>query len=369
MDGRKRAWRASFVFGAGGLAALACLDDLPPLPPIEADAPATLSACGDGLVETLDDGGDAGESCDPGEAGATIGCEACALRCSGVLDGTGHCYFLAGRQEEYPDAVEACAGAAAHVVTIASAREAALAEQVTGGQPYWVGLSQSGAVGGYGAAKDDEPGWPASGACPGCFAIGADDAGRFEPLPDAGTNPGCLVAAEGRWRAAPCTGGPHLTLCEREPAGQRAFFCGGPYCTTLASTAGTKRYVFGPSTSAEEASRFCEENYAGGRLVVLRSSEERAELVREIAGRFGPGFTAWIGLSRRDGGAWLWDDGTAEDAGALPWGDRQPAPPARAFERAYVRVEGFPRVDNQLAESAGPERDGGRVAVCQRPLP
>ncbi len=378
--------RLALVLALGGLAfglSFACLPDLaafPGAPDAASDASElTSSACGDGVIETLEDGGDAGESCDPGDA-SVAGCEGCAITCpNGALDVTGHCYFWADDQAVFSEAFSACQAARGHLVTFASQREvdfvtSALAPDAG----YWVGLLLRADKGGYAPPFEfNEPGWPdpASGkGCPGCFALGADG-GAFAPAPaDAGTQSlSCLVAQDGTWRAIPCSNGTKLrTLCEREPVGDRIYPCGGLLCTTLQLNAGKKRYVVGTGkVSAEEAAEFCR-GYKGGSLVMFDSREEREQLVREIAQRFqsGPADVVefWIGLARPDGGAWTWDDGTsADDAGARPspWGENQPSGNGT---RAFLRIDDT-SYDTQLArtdEDAPPQE--GRVFVCQRPV-
>ncbi|MBX3262099.1 MAG: hypothetical protein KF782_20610 [Labilithrix sp.] len=366
---------------AGTGLVFACLPDLEEFPAGpdagEPAASAEVLGCGDGVIETLDDGGDAGESCDPGDA-QPAGCEGCTFVCSGGVDDAGHCYFLADDTATYAEAVSACNDARGHVVTIASEREAAFASAIAGAREgdagYWVGLTFDNNLNAYGTPPNvGEPGWPgAASACSGCFAIGADG-GEFAAHPvDAGDRRrDCLVAEEGTWLEVPCEGShPFKTLCEREPIGQRIYPCGGLLCTTLQVTAGRKRYVVWPfPATADEAKTLCETSYDGGALVVFDSREEREQLVREIVQRLRTpleDLEVWIGLSLRDG-AWTWDDGRAADGALrpLPWGRDQPR--AAGVGRAFLRVaETF---DTQLAQS---DEDASAVArrvfVCQRPL-
>ena len=182
------------------------------------------------MIDLPEDGGDGGESCDPGEAGAA-GCEFCRFTCSRGIDDAGHCYFFADPTNTYNDAIIACRGAAGHVVTVASDREAAfVAGLAQDASAHWVGLIFDNALNGY-ASPSNEPGWPNEGeSCPGCFALGADDAGAF-PLgtgADASANNACLVAEDGGWTRVECSGEQvRTTLCEREPIGQRIYPCGG----------------------------------------------------------------------------------------------------------------------------------------------
>mgnify|MGYP005856187603 CR=1 FL=1 len=365
--------RLAIVFTSAAASALlwaaACLPDLAPLPPEEAppddDASVVVRACGDGVVETLDDGGDAGESCDPGDAGTTLGCADCHVACpDGRLDPESHhCYLDAGPATSLAEARQRCDERAAHIVTVASAREAAL----LGDAGYWIGLLRSELVAGaYLSVTRDEPGFP----CPGCFGVGADDAGAFEPLdPDASAQPNCLASVGGRWAAVDCAGdGGFAAVCEREPEGQRGQGCGGAICFTLPATAGEKTYVlFASPASADEAASTCA-GYEGGRLALLDSSDEREQLAREVAQFLpaGPGNAAtfWIGLRRVQDGTWAWDDGASEGQRAMPWGVGQPA--GAGAGRAFLRL----RTDVVDAQLAYAEDDAGvskRAFVCQRP--
>lgn len=363
----------------------ACLPDLAALPEEGEDAssPAQAVACGDGIIDTLDDGGDAGESCDPGDA-QSAGCERCQFVCSGAIDDAGHCYFMADPTSTISAALSACRAAKAHLVTFSSRREfdfatSFLASHDAGNAAFWVGLyKRSDLNSAYGPPTDlNEPGWPrASNTCPGCFAIGADEAGAFAlRAGDAASSegPDCLVAENGEWLQVPCveTTPPSLyaTLCEREPVGERGQLCTGQgVCMTIPSTVGSKRYVLHvvPAT-ADGAAAYCRNNYNGS-LVVLETPEEREQLVREIMlnrnGLLAPA-TVWIGLSLSEGGAWAWDDGVVANGAPrpLPWGSEQPA--GAGARRAFLRIGD--QFDTQLARS---EDDAGadarRPFVCQR---
>ncbi|MBX3226638.1 MAG: hypothetical protein KIT84_31735 [Labilithrix sp.] len=367
----------------------ACLSDLAPFIPADAGAdtrttppPAAATGCGDGIIATLDDGGDAGESCDPG-AGAAPGCTPrCTLSCGGVLGPSGHCYFLAD-PGDHAAAVEHCARAGGHLVTIGDAEEAKLVDAFVDGGSYRVGLSVSPAANAYvaesvprvGGSGVPEPGWPrGDDRCAGCFAIvdaGPDGSNiTFPPAdPDAGDR-SCVVARGGVWLEVPCSGASDaLTVCEREPAGQRTQYCGGPYCTTLPATSGRKRYVISlePATAAA-ASELCR-GYDAGRLVVLESPAERAQLAREIVllarDRDLETNDVWIGLAREDDG-WRWDDGVpADDAGAgrpRPWANNEPRPDATG--RAFLRLTTF--FDTQLVATSPAADAETKLFVCER---
>lgn len=373
---RRSRLAALALFASIGVAcAAACLPDLAafPAPPDAGSVgPIVESLCGDGVIETLEDGGDAGESCDPGDA-SVIGCESCRFTCSGAIGDAGHCYFRADDTSDFSRAAEACRAARGHLVTFASQGEADFVERFAGDGGYWVGLIKRSDKLGYVPPSDlvNEPGWPASAAaCPGCFALGADDAGVFEPGEDAGAEApedwDCLVARSGKWLRVPCNGlVARPTICEREPAGERIYPCGGPLCTNLAVNAGAKRYIVGTArVSAKEAADFCA-SYPGGALGMFDTSEEREQLVREIAQRMktpGSDLEVWIGLSFQDG-EWRWDDG---DAGRpAVWGSGQPG---NGRGRAYLRITDT-RFDTQLAQSdEDASADALRVFVCQRPV-
>jgi hypothetical protein len=368
QDARSGTWGRIFLLaglGLGTAVAMACLPDLGPLA-ASADAaggaesgriPTALSLCGDDVVATLDDGGDAGETCDPGEAGAPFpGCMACQVTCDGVIDpASDHCYFDAGTATSYDEAFRACADVGAHVATFASAREIAL----LGRGRHWVGLAHgpNSRRGVYLPARADEPGWP----CPGCFP--SREAGIFEPLPQADD---CVASVDGAWFAVGCDDGgvPLAALCEREPLGRRGQSCGGAICFTLPATAGTKTYVLDlTGATPAAAARTCA-NYPSGSLVRLDSEEEREQLGREVD-KFlvaAPPLasTFWIGLAST-GGQWRWVDGEPVEARPAIWGEGQPV---SSGVHAFLRMrEGD--VDTHLA-FADERPDGVRPYVCQR---
>jgi hypothetical protein len=398
---RRVAGLTTFAFAAIATTVLtvfgACLPDLAAFPdgPDAREASTLLPSvgCGDGVIETLDDGGDAGESCDPGDAQAP-GCASCQLTCDGgAIDPSGHCYFVTSPTRTYEEARSACGNAGGHIVTFASLREASFATALVeaagyGDAGYWVGLDKQPGLGeAYGPpAPVTEPGFPNKGkTCSGCFALG-DDAGSFRLYPDdAGTEDRrCLVALGGAWLQASCSEsqGQFATLCEREPLGERIYPCGGLLCTTLTITAGRKRYVISqfPSTAAQ-ANDLCRTSYDGGSLVMLDSNEEREQLVRELVSRLPvpplpEALEVWIGLSLKDG-VWTWDDGESTDGGARPqpWdGGARPQPwgngqPGAGIGRAFLKITSPPTFDTQLArtdEDASSEKL--RVFVCERPI-
>ena len=171
---------------AGAFAAIAsaCLPPAPTLPSPDAAVfvQAASAGCGDGIIANLDDGGDGGEECDPGNEIA-VGCTAnCTITCSGVVGPSGHCYFFADPTSDYPTALTNCHGAGAHLVTIDSDDETSLVRSLVGdGGIYRVGLADDEVIApGYKTPNGIEPGWPhADNHCPGCYARGTDDAGDF----------------------------------------------------------------------------------------------------------------------------------------------------------------------------------------------
>lgn len=354
---------------------LACLPDLgaiPPLPDVLSPAPL---ACGDGLIDKLEDGGL--ETCDPGttaDAGAALGCEGCQVTCGGTIaEASAHCYFTAGESATFGAAQEACARAGAHVVTVASSDEATFVDGIAQ-SAYWVGLERLESRGGYATPLAlGEPGFPAAGGapCPGCFAPSGSvlDGGELASIDADAGSAACLVAIDRTWRKAPCAASFRI-LCEREPVGRRAQSCGGLLCTTVTATASAKRYVIvlSPET-AIDAKRFCE-GYQGGGLVRLDSAAEREELAREIAALSPDPLELWIGLaSPLDGGPYVWDDDAGEGSRPRVWGSGQPSARAR---RAFLRFgQAF---DTRLAfvSDGGPNGETPdaerRAFVCQRPL-
>lgn len=369
------------------LAAGACLPELAALGPEDGSfegSSAPFQGCGDGVIATLEDGGDSGESCDPGGDAAVPGCRACQITCEGTLEPrTGHCYFAAGADTSYAAAKARCKASRAHVVTLASAAEAKLLEQVSADESgYWVGLSRSTDLSGaYGSPAErlEEPGFPypgapaaaAQGPCPGCFGIG-DDAGTF-PLADVDasdttTDTSCVASRSGTWFRVPCGGTiTRPTICEREPAGVRSQPCGNDgICFTVPQTAGEKTYLLSVSPADPETADTTCRFLDGGSLVVFDSREEREQLAHEIYAR--NSFSAqgvWIGL-HAEGGTWTWDDGVVAAADAsrpLPWGNAQPT--SVSDGRALITVGDLTAYDTQLAHAD--DSGAPRYFICQRP--
>lgn len=336
----------------------ACLPELSPLLPAPAsdagDAGediATPPACGDGFIDD-----DAGEGCDPGGS-VTTTCTNCTVECpdGGRIDPSSrHCYWVASSDAvTNAQAVELCSGG--HLVTIGSAREAELVDGLARGA-HWVGLRFQDGIG-FQSSIVTEPGFSTDAGCAGCFV-------RALTTSDGGTT-SCVVSADGGWAISNCSAALGAAVCEREPLGQRSFYCQGPYCSTVTFTLGTKRYLLYLESSARTADAAAAEcaNYAGGKLVVFESREEREQVVQEILRLLGgeTSFTAWIGIAS-DGGTWTWDDGQPVDDGGRPspWGANQPGTVNAG--RAFIRI-GPAFFDSQLAQVG---EDIARPFICQR---
>jgi hypothetical protein len=361
-----RARAFTIGIGASVLFAVACLPDLV----LTESAPdAGAPVCGDGRIDPT-----AGEECDPGGAPAA-GCASCKVQCEdggGVDPASLHCYFQAGQVRQFSQAdQETCGAAGGHVVTFASESEASfVATRIAKTDPYWVGLVLNAATRAYEPTIPFEPGWSAK--CPGCYAhldAGADTL----PLRSAGITGQCVIGERDTtrsWFQSPCAGFNWAVVCEREPAGSRAEFCGGAVCITVPKTFGAKRYVFVPErVSAAEAAEACASELQG-RLVHFDSPEEREQLAHEIATQtavaVAPPEEFWIGLSNGAAGTWQWDDGKSRPA---PWGIAPSGPEpidAGPSARAFVRIQ-TGSVDSELAHAGNASPDGGDLKpfVCE----
>ena len=138
------------------------------------------------------------------------------------------------------------------------------------------------------------------------------------------------------WHAAECDAGV-ATLCEREPAGSRAYPCNGLLCFDILLEARQdthKTYVWTPSgakMSADAAASYC--GALGGdagtaSLVIFQDDEEREQIFYELMHlNGGPPTDFWIGLRSAKsltgkGLRWVWDDGNGR--GLPEWGDGEP---------------------------------------------
>jgi cysteine-rich repeat protein len=375
---RPRLFRAAAAFAAlGGLVALAiaCLPDLAlTVAPADSGVVTTaIGSCGDGLIAADPD---AGEECDPGEAGVGRGCSAdCKIECPprpvGVVDPESkHCYFSQqALATTFSAATNVCRSSGAHVVTFRDEAEHAfvLGNVARAAKGFWVGL-QSKANGYAAVVRPIEPGWMPS--CTGCYAPNAPaDGGPFPQSSD--LTPGdCLAdlrtAADGGAYVRVDCGDPLIpiqsqlqVICEREPLGASIELCSGGYCATVSTTRGKKRYLYVPSpVTAEEAKNACAA--LGGYLVLFDSAEEREALLSQVRLVVQPGEqSAWIGLASSGDagpGAYVWDDGDSETQRPLVWGAGEPNRAGRAAALLPSAPDQAPPIDNdvQLARAASP---------------
>jgi hypothetical protein len=355
----------------GAALAVACIPDLPADAPRDAassDAGAAealafdaLSLCGNGIIDL-----DAGEQCDPApNAGSPsyTGCTGeCQMDCPDGHVGAAnhHCYEFAASTQVLETAENTCSTLSAHVVTFVSSAEVSDVTQwldTLDSGAFWVGLQGSAsAPSQYTSLADVEPGW--STTCSGCFAR-VDDAGAPFPLfaADAGSPTASCVAtgtaADATYARAACSApAPFGVVCEHEPAGQLHVPCDGGVCIQVVATYGLKQYLYvSELVTATQARASC--RALGGRLVVLRSREEREELWHELATLTSPPSSIWIGLGQSgvstisDGGtandvAWVWEDGMPVGTYPSPWGANEPKPDttgAWAYESAAGTVD------------------------------
>lgn|GEM_PF-2719380 len=369
------------------IAAAACIPDLPadpstPPPP----------GCGDGYVDL-----DAGEQCDPGTGvpAGTGGCTAtCRVQCSGLLwSANDHCYELAPQTAgSLFEAAQHCGdlGDNAHVVTFASDDEFdTVAGYVSGvdAGPFWVGIDNRVSVAPF------EPGW--SPNCPGCYAHAVDTTAPLPRLdasaPDgAPLAEGCVRAFSDTrvqsWQQVPCSGAPRIrVVCEREPVGRQSRPCDAGICVDLTLTHAAKRYVYVPSpATADEADPAC--TAMGGRLVVLRSQDEREQLWLQLSRLDAVPPAVWIGLSLSDAGAaddggpgdeagaedgapsWVWGDGVPASVYPSEWAVAQPSSSPSSHVRAFLLHQGAPQtLDDTLARNDQPSLTS-LPYVCEVPV-
>jgi hypothetical protein len=351
-------------------AAWACLPDL------EISAPPAV--CGDGFIDP-----DAGEECDPGEAGdagtQASPCVACKVACSNGSEledpATQHCYLQAGETATKGAAISDCEAWGGHIVRLVSDDELSLVANDAITDPFWIGLGRT-AIGMWQPLETTfEPGWAQD--CAGCFAH--VDAGTIPADPAEGAaDQACVIGFKPvgpSWTESQCSAPAQktfarLAVCEREPVGLRTRACGANACLSVAATQSSKRYVVVGAASdgglgANDAVLAC--SALGGRLAVLGSPEEREQLGHELGAYFGGAPSAWIGLSYVDG-TWAWDGPDAGGMVSLPWGVGEPANIEVSFGRAFVKVAPT-QLDSELAHAASSVDGGGALhaALCEVP--
>jgi hypothetical protein len=347
--------------------------------------------CGDGYIDL-----NAGEQCDPGPQGSGVsGCNSnCTLQCS--ADGgflwpkNNHCYELSGTATSLYIGADrnVCAplSGAPHVATFASEEEfRAVAGGVSAGW-FWVGLQEPTNDNDYVSQAELEPGW--SMQCSGCYVHTADVTMGLPKSTVVGTGGDYCVQAssdlkQNSWQMVPC-GGLNSGLpvvCEREPVGSQARACDAGTCIELVWTQGAKSYVYAAAPlPADQAEAACQG--MGGRLVVLRSRDEREQLWKELGKLTAVPVKVWIGLSEAfiDGGAsdassptdgavsggWRWDDDASDDAYVSQWGYDQPKTTANHSQRAYLMSEQPAASDDTLARNDGP-MPAALPYVCEVP--
>jgi hypothetical protein len=334
------------------------------------------------------------------------GCSAdCKVQCPGyVWPGNNHCYEVISEAsntlEPGPSSANGLCGQAlapeGHVVTFASDDEFRAVMQYfadAGASPFWVALeAQVGYTTRFGSLAPYEPGvW---NVCSGCYAHLADPMAALPPAKAGDTKAFCVQSStdpKSWWTGIECTGVnpyPHV-LCEREPVGVQSRPCGNAFCIDIVWTYGQKTYVYHDTTAtADEAEQECVNT--GGRLVVLRSRDEREQLWRELGRATVPPPAIWIGLSQIPNvaiagdagtdaeagsmwdaapGSWVWDDSTLADAYASPWAGNEPhASGTGLTTRAYM-THVADLSDDTLAHNVAPPNGGQLQFVCEFPRP
>jgi hypothetical protein len=305
-----------------------------------------------------------------------------------------HCYELAGTSTSLYIGADrhVCfpLPGTPHVVTFASEDEfRAVAPTVDAGW-FWVGLLETMNNNDYISEAQWEPGWVAQ--CPGCYLHTTDLTAGLPKSNVGGTGgdycvQGSSDVKQPAWQMLPCSGlNPALpVVCEREPVGSQSRECDAGTCIDLVWTLGTKSYVYVaaplPANRAESTCRGL-----GGRLVVLRSRDEREQLWKELGKQMPVPPSVWIGLSETSGGAgadggfgdasaadaagasvWVWDDDASVDAYVSPWGYDQPRTTANRSQRAYLMNEQPAASDDTTARNEGPVPEAGLSYVCEVP--
>jgi hypothetical protein len=331
----------------------------------------------------------------------------CKIQCPGFTwPGNNHCYQLISESSNSlspgPSTANGlCAqklSPLGHVVTFASEDEFRAVSQAfadAGASPFWIALqAQTGYTTRYGSLVLFEPGvW---NVCSGCFAYTADPAAPLQLAKPGDTKALCVQGSTDPkvwWTGIECTGvspDPHV-LCEREPVGRQSIQCDGGFCINLVWTLGQKSYVYHDTqASADEAEQECLST--GGRLVVLRSRDEREQLWHELGRAPVQPAAIWIGLALGNGGSaqsdagtdaeggggpgpdaaptgWVWDDGMPADAYASPWAGNEPhASGGGLTTRAYMTHEPF-LSDDTLAHNSPPPNGALLPFVCEMIVP
>jgi Lectin C-type domain len=381
-------WHRTLIGLACGTAAVAavvafaCIPDLPALPPTP-DAPAVLGPyCGDGIIQL-----DAGEHCDPGDAGVVPppGCTpSCQIDCAGFvyLD---HCYYRGGDQGSLQNASIACGTDDGYVITVESQDEWAFVldgSPFDPREPFWINLTGTDSTVGYTTFGEvDKPGWR-QGICSGCFAETVDGAAPLPVLPGFPANTfDCVVgdkADPDTWFSVPCflplpnDAGPPIkpphVLCERDPSGSYADpnCTSGGLCFTLPATYPAKRYTYFPGAQTwDEAEGSCAK--LGGALLVVQTRDEREELWEALLKVSPVPQRIWLGLSLdASANVWVWDDGVLADepdAYPEPWAVNRPIPQTRPGASTHAfDLDQQSAVDTQLANNG---QLGTAAFVCE----
>jgi cysteine-rich repeat protein len=311
--------------------AVLCAGCLPSLdasmlePPADAAASeAHASACVGGAPNAMIEGE---EWCDDGNFNDADGCTSdCKLDCSGpgkfLWPVNQSCYFLQDDSVSPAEAFARCmaAGNEAHVLTLRSEQEnAAVAGFLLASlsvDKIMLGLRPNSEGSEWSATAPGEPGWASSHACPGCYAFW--DVG--EPRVDA-THRTAVMSRDAGWKwSAGSSTGKYALICERELPGRPKNLCENePGCDPKTTTVFSPWWVEGLqyrvrylSASFADARADCQA--WGGSLLSLDSEEER-----ELAVRYGPFNSFWIGLQRAvQADPWAWSDGAEH---GVAWAD------------------------------------------------
>jgi hypothetical protein len=151
-----------------------------------------------------------------GDAGTDAAPAVASVPCTetGAVPSGGHCYFALATPKSWDDALTACAGSSAHLVTITSTVEQTVVEGLLPTEERWIGLRRpSGSAvadASYAWATGEPRGgfqqWSTArsepdGSCPTCTTAGSAECGR--------------ILGDDTWADDACTT-PHPFVCERE---------------------------------------------------------------------------------------------------------------------------------------------------------